>query len=367
MSTTQGGALTATRSAIQRFGGFLAGMVMPNIGAFIAWGLVTALFIPDGWLPNEYLAQLVDPMIKYLLPLLIAYTGGTLVYEQRGGVVGAAAAMGVIVSADIPMFLGAMVMGPLAAFLMKHFDRLVQPRIKSGFEMLVNNFSAGILAALAAILGAYAVGPVVGRIAEALGTGVQFLIDHSLLPLVSVIVEPAKVLFLNNAINHGVFTPLGTMRALADGRAIEFLIETNPGPGLGILLACMFFGPKVSRATAPGAIVIHFFGGIHEIYFPYILAQPKLILAAIGGGMSGVATFMVLDAGLISAASPGSIIALMAVTPPGGHLPVLAGVTVATLVSFAIASALLGFGRAERKAEKAAAEADTTADTTADK
>lgn len=351
-STGSAGRLTSVRSGIQRFGGYLAGMVMPNIGAFIAWGIITALFIPDGWLPNEYLGQLVDPMIKFLLPLLIAYTGGTLVYEQRGGVVGAAATMGVIVSADIPMFLGAMAMGPLAAFLMKHFDRVVQPRIKAGFEMLVNNFSAGILAALLAVLGAYVIGPIVRYIAEALGTGVQFLIDASLLPLVSIIVEPAKVLFLNNAINHGVFTPLGSARALADGSAIEFLLEANPGPGLGILLACMFFGPKVSRATAPGAIVIHLFGGIHEIYFPYILAQPKLILAVIGGGMSGVATFMVLDAGLVSAASPGSILAIMAVTPPGGHLAVLAGVVIATIVSFVLASLLLGFGRAERKAEK---------------
>lgn len=353
MTTQQStGRLTAVRSGVQRFGGFLASMVMPNIGAFIAWGLITALFIPDGWWPNEHMAQLVDPMIKYLLPLLIAYTGGTLVYDKRGGVVGAAATMGVIATTDVPMFLGAMFMGPFAAYLMKHFDRVVQPRIKSGFEMLVNNFSAGILAALLAALGAYVVGPVVERVAGALGAGVQFLIDLSLLPLVSVIVEPSKVLFLNNAINHGVFTPLGTTRAVAEGSAIEFLIESNPGPGLGILLALMFFGSKVSRATAPGAAVIHFFGGIHEIYFPYILAQPKLILAAIGGGMSGVATFMVLDAGLISAASPGSIIALMAVTPQGGHLPVLAGVAAATIASFVIASLLLGFGRSERKAER---------------
>ncbi|PDP85452.1 PTS mannose transporter subunit IIA [Glycomyces fuscus] len=346
------GKLTAVRAGVQRFGGFLASMVMPNIGAFIAWGLITALFIPDGWWPNEDMAELVGPMITFLLPLLIAYTGGTLVYDKRGGVVGAAATMGVIASTDVPMFLGAMFMGPFAAYLMKHFDRVVQPRIKAGFEMLVNNFSAGILAALLAALGVYLVGPVVERIADGLGAGVQFLIDLSLLPLVSVIVEPAKVLFLNNAINHGVFTPLGTARAVSEGSAIEFLLEANPGPGLGILLALMFFGSKVSRATAPGAAVIHFFGGIHEIYFPYILAQPKLILAAIGGGMSGVATFMVLDAGLVSAASPGSIIALMAVTPQGGHLSVLAGVVAATIVSFVIASLLLGFGRAERKAER---------------
>ncbi|MEV2274498.1 PTS mannitol transporter subunit IICB [Nocardiopsis sp. NPDC049922] len=354
--------LASARSGVQRFGSFLSSMVMPNIGAFIAWGLITALFIETGWLPNATLAELVGPMITYLLPLLIAYTGGHLVHDRRGGVVGAAATMGVIISAEVPMFLGAMVMGPLAAYLMKKFDGLVQPRIPTGFEMLVNNFSAGILAGLLAVSGVYAVGPVVTAIANGLGAGVQFLIDLSLLPLVSVIVEPAKVLFLNNALNHGVLGPLGVARVAEEGKAIEFLIETNPGPGLGILLACMFFGPKISRATAPGAILIHFFGGIHEIYFPYILAQPKLILAAIGGGMSGLFAFLVTDAGLLATPAPGSIIALMAVTPRGDHLAVLAGVTVATLVSFALASVLLGFGRAERKAERAAAEAEAEAE-----
>ncbi|WP_150240676.1 PTS mannitol transporter subunit IICB [Nocardiopsis quinghaiensis] len=352
MTTQHSGALASMRSGVQRFGGFLAGMVMPNIGAFIAWGLITALFIPDGWWPNEHLAQLVGPMITYLLPLLIGYTGGHLVHDKRGGVVGAIATVGVIVSADIPMFLGAMVIGPLTAYLLKRFDALVQPRIRPGFEMLVNNFSSGILGGIMAGIGLYAIGPVVTVVARWLGNGVQFLIDMSLLPLVSVLVEPAKVLFLNNAINHGVLSPLGVARVAEEGQAIEFLIETSPGPGLGILVACLLFGPRVSRATAPGAIIIHFFGGIHEIYFPYVLAQPKLILAAIGGGMSGLATFLVLGAGLVATPSPGSIIALMAVTPRGEHLAVLAGVAVGTVVSFVLASFLLGFGRAERRAQR---------------
>ncbi|WP_067973252.1 PTS mannitol transporter subunit IICB [Nocardiopsis trehalosi] len=343
----------AGRAVVQKLGGYLSGMVMPNIGAFIAWGLITALFIPDGWFPNETLAALVDPVITYLLPVLIGYTGGRLVYEQRGAVVGAVATMGVVVGTDVPMFLGAMIIGPLAAFLLRLVDRGLRPRIRAGFEMLYDNFSSGILGGLMAIVGLVGIGPVVQVITEVLGAGVQALIDLSLLPLVSVIVEPAKVLFLNNAINHGVFTPLGTARVDETGQAIEFLIETNPGPGLGILLAVMFFGPRISRATAPGAIVIQFLGGIHEIYFPYILAQPKLILAAVAGGIAGVTTFMVLDAGLVGPPSPGSIIALMAVSPRGGHLPVLAGVLAATAASFIVASLLLGFGRSERAKEKA--------------
>ncbi|TDQ54961.1 mannitol-specific PTS transporter subunit IIC [Actinorugispora endophytica] len=342
-----------SRAVIQRFGGHLAGMVMPNIGAFIAWGLITALFIPTGWIPNETLGGLVDPMIKVLLPVLIGYTGGRLVHDQRGAVVGAIATMGVVVGAEIPMFLGAMIIGPLAAYIMKMFDKVVQPRIRVGFEMLVNNFSAGIIGGIMAALGLYAVGPLAAGLTKGLGSGVQFLIDLNLLPLVSIIVEPAKILFLNNAINHGILGPLGVETAAETGKAIQFLIESNPGPGLGVLLACWFFGPRMSRASAPGAVIIHFFGGIHEIYFPYILAQPKLILAVIAGGMAGVTTFMIFGAGLVATPSPGSIIALMAVTPRGEHLGVLAGVLAATAVSFAVAALLMGFGRSERAKEKA--------------
>ncbi|RCV47509.1 PTS mannitol transporter subunit IICB [Marinitenerispora sediminis] len=347
---TQPPRLDRVRAGVQRFGGHLAGMVMPNIGAFIAWGLITALFIPAGWFPNETLAQMVEPMQLVLLPVLIGYTGGHLVHERRGAVVGATATLGIVAGADIPMFLGAMIIGPLSAYLLKLFDNAVQPRIKSGFEMLVNNFSAGILGAIMAVVGMLGIGPVVAVITGALERGVAFLIDLHLLPVVSLVVEPAKVLFLNNAINHGVLGPLGVANAADNGRAIEFLIESNPGPGLGILLAVMFFGPRISRASAPGAAIIHFFGGIHEIYFPYILAQPKLLVAAIAGGASGVAVFMVTGAGLVAPPSPGSIIALIAMTPSGGHLSVLAGVAVATIVSFLVAAALLGFGRAERKA-----------------
>src|SRR5262249_50965281 len=110
------------RARVQRFGGNLAGMIMPNIAAFIAWGLITALFIPTGWRPNEKLGSLVGPMITSLLPLLIGYTGGRIVHGQRGAVVGAIATMGVIVGTDSPMFLGAMIIGPLTAFLLKYVD-----------------------------------------------------------------------------------------------------------------------------------------------------------------------------------------------------------------------------------------------------
>jgi PTS system mannitol-specific IIC component len=342
------------QATIQRFGGYLAGMIMPNISAFIAWGLITALFIPTGWWPNEQLAKLVGPIITVLLPVLIGYTGGRLVHGQRGAVVGAVATMGVVVGTDIPMFLGAMIVGPLAAYILKLIDGYVQQRTKSGFEMLVDNFSAGILGLLMAVLGLLAVGPIVENIANAAGNVVQTLVNNNVLPLVSIVVEPAKVLFLNNAINHGVLAPLGVAQSVANGKSILFMIETNPGPGLGILLAYLFFGPRSLRPSTPGAIIIHFFGGIHEIYFPYVLMNPRLIIAAILGGAAGVFTAVVTGAGLVATPSPGSIFAYLAVTPKDGYIGVLLAILVASVVSFGAASMLLGFGRSEQPVQEAA-------------
>ncbi|MGF1698205.1 PTS mannitol transporter subunit IICBA [Vibrio lamellibrachiae] len=326
---------------IQNFGRFLSNMVMPNIGAFIAWGFITALFIPTGWLPNETLAAMVGPMITYLLPLLIGYTGGKLVGGERGAVVGAITTMGVIVGTDIPMFMGAMMVGPMGGWAIKTFDQKVDGKIKSGFEMLVNNFSAGIIGMVCAIIAFFFIGPFVKVLSAGLAGGVHFLVEAHLLPLTSIFVEPAKILFLNNAINHGIFSPLGIQQASEAGQSIFFLIEANPGPGLGILLAYMVFGKGTAKQTAGGASIIHFFGGIHEIYFPYILMNPRLILAAIAGGMTGVFVLTAFDAGIVSPASPGSIFAVLLMTQKGSIIGVLASIVSATAVSFTVAALLL--------------------------
>jgi mannitol PTS system EIICBA or EIICB component len=333
------------KAHIERLGGYLAGMVMPNIGAFIAWGLITALFIPTGWLPDKQFAALVDPTINVLLPVLIGYTGGRMVHGQRGAVVGAVATIGVVVGAGIPMFLGAMIIAPLAAYVLKRIDEFTQEKTRAGFEMLVDNFTCGIVGAAAAVFGTWAIGPIVRRVTDWAGSGVEWLIHHHLLPLASVLIEPAKVLFLNNAVNHGVLGPLGIAEAVKHGKSIMFMLESNPGPGLGVLLAYLMFGPKSLRPSVPAAIVIQFFGGIHEIYFPYVLMKPRLILAAMAGGAAGIGTFMVTGAGLVATPSPGSVFAYAAETPRGGYFGVFAGILVAAAVSFAVGSALLGFGR----------------------
>jgi PTS system mannitol-specific IIC component len=344
---------TSARVHVQRFGTFLSGMIMPNIGAFIAWGLITALFIEKGWIPVPALGGfgtnaagapnvgLVGPMITYLLPLLIGYTGGKMVYDVRGGVVGAIGTMGVIVGAGIPMFIGAMIMGPLGGWTMKHLDAIWHGKIRPGFEMLVNNFSAGIWGGLLALLGFYGISPLVTAFSTAAGNFVQFLVHNGLLPLTSIFIEPAKVLFLNNAINHGVLTPLGIQQSLEQGKSILFLLEANPGPGAGLLLAYIFFGRGAAKASAPGALIIQFLGGIHEIYFPYVLMRPLLILGTIAGGMTGIATLAITNAGLVAPAAPGSIFAVIAQTSRDSYFGVILSVILAATVSFLVSSLIL--------------------------
>jgi len=330
------------KNSIQKFGKFLSAMVMPNIGAFIAWGFITALFIEAGWIPNERLATLVDPMLKYLIPTLIAFQGGRMVGGDRGGVMGAVATLGVIAGSEQTMLIGAMAMGPFAGLVIKKFDKAVEGKIPAGFEMLVNNFSVGIFGMILAIIGYYLIGPVMATILAILTAGVKILVTNKLLPFVAIFVEPAKVMFLNNAINHGIFTPIGIEQAAETGKSIMYMLEANPGPGLGVLLAYWVFSKdKVTKSSAPGAVIIHFFGGIHEIYFPYVLMNPVIIIAPIVASIVTIFYYSIMGAGLVGPASPGSIIAFLAVAPKGETLKVLIGVVLAAAVSFVVASPIV--------------------------
>src|SRR3954447_13836310 len=369
--TNSGGGGGGLRVHAQKFGTFLSNMVMPNIGAIIAWGLITAFFIPVGWTPNAKIATIVGPGIYYLIPLLIAYTGGFNVYKIRGGVVGATATLGVIMATSSPlfdkvytetggspMFLGAMIMGPLGGWVIKNLDGLWDGKIKPGFEMLVDNFSAGISAAVLSIGGMFLLGPVLRAVMEGLGNGVEWLVSHHLLPGTAIIIEPAKVLFLNNAINHGVLTPLGLDQAKQAGHSALFLLEANPGPGAGLLLAYMFFGRGIAKATAPGALIIQFLGGIHEVYFPYVLAKPKLVLALIAGGATGTAMNVIFDSGLVAPAAPGSIFAVYSSVAKGSVVGVTLCWSMALVVTFLVAGALLRLDTSEHEVDLAAATAN---------
>ncbi len=346
------------KNGLQKFGKFLSAMVMPNIGAFIAWGFITALFIADGWLPNERLATIQPYMLYYLIPVLIAGQGGYMVGGDRGRVMGAIAVAGTIAGVGgtegQPMLLGAMVMGPLAGWCIKKFDQFMETRMPAGFEMLINNFSVGIFGMVLAILGFYGIGPAMTAILAVLSAGVDVLVNHGLLPLVAIFIEPAKVLFLNNAINHGIFTPIGTEQALETGRSIMYMLEADPGPGLGVLLAYWAFAKdKATKQSAPGAVIIHFFGGIHEIYFPYVLMNPIVIIAPIVGNMVAIFWFTIMKCGLVSPAAPGSIIAFLSMTPKDKMWQTIVGVLLATVVSFLIAAPIIKFTDKGKNLEEA--------------
>ena len=331
------------KNKVQKFGKFLSAMVMPNIGALIAFGFLAALFIDTGWIPSKNFNTIVSPMLTYLIPVLIASTGGKMVAGERGRIVGAIAVMGAIMSnTDITMLMAAMIMGPLGGFCIKKFDQLMEGHMPAGFEMLINNFSAGIIGLLLTLLGYVAIGPLMSAILAVLTAGVNVLVNHGLLPLVSIFIEPAKVLFLNNAINHGVFTPIATGQANELGKSIMYMLEANPGPGLGVLLAYMFCcKDKATKQSAPGAVIIHLFGGIHEIYFPYILMNPVVIIAPIVGNMAAIFWFSLTNCGLSGPASPGSIIAFLMMTPGSDMLKVIIGVILAAAVSFVIAAPIV--------------------------
>ena len=356
------------KNAVQRFGKFLSAMVMPNIGAFIAWGLITALFIADGWIPNDKLASIQPYMLYFLLPALIAYTGGKMVGGDRGGVMGAIAVMGCIAGVGgldgQPMLMGAMVMGPFAGWVIKKFDKFMETRMPAGFEMLINNFSVGILGMVVAIIGYYLIGPFMSAILAILTAGVNVLIKASLFPLAAIFIEPAKVLFLNNAINHGIFTPIAIEQAAEAGKSIMYMLEPNPGPGLGVLVAYWIFcKDKTTKDSAPGAIIIHLFGGIHEIYFPYVLMNPLVIVAPIAGNICAILWFTITGCGLVGPASPGSIITYLSMSPKSQILFTFIGVVIAAGVSFLVASPIIkmsnGKSLEEAQSDMAAAKAES--------
>lgn len=326
---------------IQKFGSFLSAMVMPNIGAFIAWGLLAALFIPTGWMPNEELNKIVGPTLTYAMPLLIGYTGGYSIYGKRGGVAGALATMGVIVGADITMLIGGMIMGPLGAVCIKKFDKMFEGKVKPGMEMLVDNFSIGIIGAIIMVLGYLVVEPVFSAILAVLSAGVDWLVQANLLPFTSIFVQPAQVLFLNNAINHGIMVPIGIEEAARTGKSLLFLVEVNGGTWLGLLLAFSVFGKGLAKKSAPGASVIMCFGGIGEVAFPYALTKPWTILGPMVGNIVSLFILQIFGGGTVAAVSPGSFLALLAMPPKGCYVVNTVAYVAATAVSFAIVAFFL--------------------------
>lgn len=351
------------KNGVQRFGKFLSAMIMPNIGALIAFGFLAAFFNRSGWIPHEGFATIFSAILVYLIPILIASTGGKLIGGERGGIVAAIAVVGAIMSdPDTTMLMAAMMIGPLSGLCMKQFDKAMEGHMPAGFEMLINNFSVGIIGMLLSMISYLIIGPFMNLILAVLTAGVNILVQYGMLPLIAIFVEPAKVLFLNNAINHGIFTPIATAQAAETGKSIMYMIEANPGPGLGVLLAYMFFcEDKKTKQSAPGAVIIHLLGGIHEIYFPYILMNPVIIIAPIVGNIAAIFWYNLTNSGLVGPASPGSIIAYLMMAPRDSIFSVLVGVLIAAAISFGIASVIIRMSKGKSLEEAQEEVADRKA------
>lgn len=332
---------TSLRVRVQKFGGTLSAMVMPNIPAFIAWGIITALFIPTGWYPNENLGTLVGPTLTFLMPILIGYTGGYNLYGMRGGVAGAIATIGVVIGADITMLIGGMVMGPLGALLIKKVDEALEGSIPTGMEMLVSNFSLGIIGGVIMILGYLVITPIFNSILTVLAGGVEWMIAKNLLPFASLFVVPGQVLFLNNAINHGIMIPIGIEQAQTLGKSILFLVEANGGPWTGLVLAYALFARGDEKSSAVSAFPIMFLGGIGEVAFPYALVRPWAMLGPIAGNIFALFMLQLFNGGTVAAVSPGSIIALVLMTPKGAYFANLLAYIGGGLISMAVVAFFL--------------------------
>ncbi|PPE06648.1 PTS transporter subunit EIIC [Mesoplasma corruscae] len=359
---------------VQKVGSFMAGMIMPSIGVLLAWGLWTAMFLYDydnnkplGWFNAPMLGRLVDPGLKYLIPILIAFNGARMIYGIRGGMLATFVILGTIIGTDWiyanhitladgshpgspNQFIGAMVVGPLSGWFLKKMESFYLEKINKSYEMLVKNFGIGFFGILLALVTFFGWGWIMWGITWTMIQIISLFGSNKwLAPLMGIFTEPVKVSFLNNALNHGVMGPIGyneiaqqTAEGLKNPRSIFFLFDPNPGPGLGMLLAYICFTKGENRYNAAGSSLIHAIGGIHEVYFVFILAKPKMLIATMLGVVGSQFITSYLGGGTIATPSPGSIISLVALSP-GLHalLINLLSVLVGVLIAFGISALLL--------------------------
>lgn len=341
------------RNAIHKFGKFYSNIMINMIGIFIFVGILSVIFGDYGWAPNENIYAISQFVYSYVIPALIAYAAGNhmgQIYEKRpdvpktginhaGGAIAVMAAAGIMIADKNCAILGAMILGPVCGLLWKHVLEPLTRKAVQGMEMLTRNLVAAIVGAAFSITAYYVLTPVLSAVTHVIMMGVDWLIAHKLICLTSVLIEPAKVFFLNNSIHHGILLPLAMQQAEQSGSSMLFLLETNPGPGLGVLLA-LWLSNRKKRKEYAAYMFVECIGGIHEIYFPEVLANLWLLLALIPGGMAGtlcMSVFHVASAGLVS---PGSILTVLFMS--GHHvLATLFAVAISTAVSCAIAFFIL--------------------------
>lgn len=319
---------------IQRVGKFYTRIIMRNIGIFIFIGLLSVIFHEQGWLPNKNIYAISQLAYQMILPFMIAYEGGQMLGGTAGGIQAVLAVSGVLVANPSVGFFCGMLMGPLAGWLWKWEERWVIGKWGASMQMLVKNLCMGLTGGVLALLGFYLLSPLLSAAARGISYGVNILVEHRMLGALNVVIEPAKVFFLNNMMEHSVLVPLGMTQAQQTGSSILFLLESNPGPGLGLLCA-LYYVKREKRSEYASAILAEAAGGIHEVYFSCVWSNLKLLVPLILGGVSGTLCFEILGAGAQSAVSPGSVFTILLMAGKQRTIPVLIGVCVSALVTFA--------------------------------
>lgn len=333
---------------IHNVGRFYTKIIMKHIGIFIFVGMLFVVFHDHGWLPNGDIYAISQLVYIVILPALIAYEGGRLISGENGGILAVLVMSGMLVSESSAGILGAMIAGPFAGFLWKYEQKFLEEKAGSSMQMLAKNLALGITGAVLAVFVYYLVTPVFYLVTEAFCRGVDLLVSCRMIALAGAIIEPAKVFFLNNIVNHAVLVPLGMEQVQEVGHSVLFLLETNPGPGLGLLLALGYM-QKEKRTEYTAAVIAQTIGGIHEVYFPFVLSDLRLLLPLVLGGIAGDFCFVMLGAGVQGAVSPGSILIILLMSGKNGVLPVLAGISVSALVTFAGCLCVKGMGRKKEK------------------
>lgn len=321
---------------------FYSSIIAANLPLFIMLGFISLMFSNSGLFPNEKMALVSQSCYKYLLPTILAYYAGKKIGGESGAFTGAVCGLAISIFSAYTSFIASIFMGTLCGILCRFLKEKIKFDKFTGFEMISKNIFFGAVGVITVSLTYFIFAPIFSYIDLFFSNLIEYLSDVKTLPITTSVIETLKVFSLNNSINHGFLIPAGVENAANFGKSVFFLLETNPGPGLGILLAFYILN-KDRRKYFASCMTVQAIGGIHEIYFPIVLSNLKLLIALILGAMSGNLVFYLLHAGARGAISPGSIITIFLMCTPSDWFAIMLGIATSAVVSCLSACLILEF------------------------
>lgn len=337
------------KKKIHKIGRFYSSIIMRNMGLFIFTGFLSVLFQEQGWFPGKDIYAISKLVYNIMIPVCISYAGGAKISGQTGGVLAVLAASGMLYGNITSPVLAGMIAAPVGGIVWKHCEKWIRKYAGSSVQMLTKNLLVGALGGILAAGGYYGLSAVLAVIGNTISAGMEFFWTHKLWAGICVFIEPVKVFFLNNVVNHGVLVPLGMQQLQEEGSSVLFLLETNPGPGFG-MLAALYIAKKSEKGMYATAMAAEFVGGIHEVYFPIVLSNLWLMIPLMISSACAGLWFGAVGAGASGPVSPGSIVTILMMSGKNSFLKVAAGVFISAAVSFGISFLVLKFS--EKPLEK---------------